>query len=521
MAGQNTTAEAFLRLRPLENTNIGAIVEEHVRYWKKTRDKEKADELARKAKEAEFNRKINKETFEIYNGLQPEENAGFLNDQIVTTFEKNKPYYMALAKASANGNIDARLALADEKRKIQSAVKINKVYSEKIQELEEQKTKGVFNEVLDSDVERFKTSILQGKYKLNPDWTLDVYSPALEDELKSSSSGLFKDGIVKLNSSTLFNNDFLNSSFNKKAEFVKNGKAIANNLLDTEDGNRQINAQTKVDGIKLVKGLFAEDSVEARTWYGTASRQGLVNFNRPFSDLDEVQQNQLADAYYEQVVRPNLEEVTVDNTLDDALKRQRLRNAQLDATKKRQAIRKGSRDEQANRTTISASTDEEGNKLIVSSLNSQNGDTLATEKSQVFNLAGKPITVGVKGKSGTNKTFSDLIKTDSGEIFAIGQRVEKVDVPVLNEDGSIKLDSNDKNALTRVEERVVDIVESDPKILNNIARQIEDDEGNKLENLNDLNNFLDVKTRQLNQSNIKANETREERIQRLRNAINN
>ena len=269
---QNTNAEALIRLRPLQNTNIGAIVEEHVRYWKKTRDAEQAEKLAQKAKEQEFNRKVNKDTFEIYSGLQPEENAGFLNDQIIGNFEKNKPYYMALAKESARGNIDARLALADEKRKIQSAVKINQTYSAKIKELEDQKAKGIFNEVLDSDIERFKNSITKGKYKLNPDWTLDIYSPALEDELKSSSSGLFKDGIVKLNSSTLFNNDFLNSTFNKKADFVKNGKAIATNLLDKIDGNEQITPKTKIDGIKLVRGLFSEDIVEARSWYGNASK---------------------------------------------------------------------------------------------------------------------------------------------------------------------------------------------------------------------------------------------------------
>lgn len=517
---QNTNAEALIRLRPLQNTNIGGIVEEHVRYWKKTRDAEQAEKLARQAKEAEFNRKINKDTFEIYNGLQPEENAGFLNDQIVTNFEKNKPYYMALAKASANGNIDARLALADEKRKIESAVKINQTYSEKIKELETQKRSGVFNEVLDSDIERFKTSITQGKYKLNPDWTLDIYSPALEDQLKSNSSGLFKDGIIKLNSSTLFNNDFLNSSFNKKAEFNKNGKLIAQNLLDSVDGNKLATENTKIGGIKLIKSLFAEDSVEARSWYGTASKRGLVGFNKPFSELDEVEQNQLAESYYDQVVFENLKQVSVDNSLDDANKKQALVNKQLDAQKKRQSIKKGKRDEDSNKTTISASTDEQGNELVISSLEGQVDTNLAIEKSKVFNLNGKSITFGVKGNNKTNKTLNSLIKTESGEVFAVGQEVVKEDVVVKNEDGTVKVDSNG-NDVTRIEERVIDIVESDPKVLNNIARQIENDKGDKLENLSELNTFLDEKTRQLNQSNVSENETKEERIKRLREAINN
>ena len=164
--------------------------------------------------------------------------------------------------------------------------------------------------------------------------------------------------------------------------------------------------------------------------------------------------------------------------------------------------------------------DEEGNELIISSVQGEVGTDLAIEKSKVFNLKGKPITFGVKGNSNTNTTYSDLIKTDNGEVFAIGQRVVKKDVPVRNEDGTIKLDDK-KRDVTRVEEQVIDVVESDPKILNNIARQIENQNGDKLENLNELTLFLDSRTEELNTKNVKKEETKEERIKRLREAINN
>lgn len=505
---QNTNASAFIRLRPLENTNVGQIVEEHVRYWRKYKDAQEAEELARKAREAEFNRKVNKDTFEIYNGLTPEENAGFLNAQIIDNFEKNKPLYMELAKRAARGDIDARFRLADEKRKIESAVLINKTYSEKIKALEEQKSKGVFNDVLDADVESFKNSILQGKYKLNGDWSLDVYSPALERDFKEGTSGVNSQGIVRLNSSTLFNNDFLNSTFNKKAEFIKNGKAIAENLLDKEDGNKQITENTKREGINLVRGLFSEDNVEARTWYGTASRRGLVNFNTPFNQLDEVQQNQLADTYYEQVVKPNLEEVTVDNTLDDAIKQQRLRNAQLEATKKRQAIRKGKRDEAAEITTISASTNEAGGQITIAEAKDANGNPVAIESADVFNLNGKPITFGVKGKSNTNVTYSDLIRTQNGDVFAIGQKTIKERVPRTNDDGTIQEDSNGNQLFDTVERVVEDFIETDKKVLNNISRLIENDKGKKLQDLNDLDKLLLNKQFQLKEENKKFDPTK-------------
>jgi len=470
---QNTTSSALVRLRPIQDANIGAIVEEHNRYHRKTKAKEEAEKRARDAKRQEFQRKINKQTFEIYNGLQPEENAGFLNSQIIDRFEENKEYYMNLAKASANGNIDARLKLADEKRKIESAVKINKVYTEKIQELEKQKRQGNFNELLDNDVDRFKESILQGKYKLNADYTLDVYSPALDDELKGTSTGLFKDGIVRLNSSTLFNNDFLNSSFNKKSNFIKNGQDIASNLLDNVNGNKRITAQTKSDGVKLVKGLLSQDSVEARSFLSKARKSGIFPSNKALGDLNEIEQNVLADRYYEEFVRPNLEEV--DNSLNNS--------------QKALNIRSGRRKEQAGLTTISASTNESGeilNELDVDApFVPQQGD-------QVFNLAGKPLTVGVKGNSNTNKTFSSLIKTQDGRVFAVGKQTVKKDVLVRNDDGSIKTDSNG-NDVTRVEEESVDIIETGEAILNNISRNIDKNKTSKLENLNELSILLDDK----------------------------
>ena len=98
---------------------------------------------------------------------------------------------MELAKASARGDVNARLRLADEKRKIDSATKINKIYSEKIAELEKQR-KSEFCDLIDSDTSRFMESIKSGKYKLNADWTLDIYSPSLDDSLKGTSNGLFK-----------------------------------------------------------------------------------------------------------------------------------------------------------------------------------------------------------------------------------------------------------------------------------------------------------------------------------------
>lgn len=460
---QATTASALIRLRPIENNNIGSIVEEHVRYWKKTRDAEEAEELARQARAQEFNRKAQKDTFEIYNGLQPEENAGFLNDQIISNFEKNKPFYKALAIEAGKGNLDARLLLADEKRKIESAVQINKTYSAKIQELEKQKAEGVFNEVLDADIERFKQSIVSGKYKLNPDWTLDVYSPALESELKDSSSGLVKDGIVKLNSSTLFNNDFLNSTFNKKAEFVKNGQSIAKNLLDKTNGNERITDATKVDGIRLVKGLFAEDSIEARSWLGTARARGLVSFNKPLGELSDVEQNLLAESYYEQVVRPNLQEV--DNTLANQSRRE-------DIAKKARDRRKSQREEDLQ---FARATDETGND-IAPDLSKDDADlfnSILDDGGRAFTINNGQYRVGGISSNITQEVVGGAIN-NKNQLTLLVKRI--VEVPINDNkdetDSNFSISESSKSSQIKIRKEIETRLVTDDAEINAIASDL-------------------------------------------------
>lgn len=408
---ENTNVEALIRLKPLQNTNYGAIVEEHRRYWKATKDQEEAEKRAREADQQELNRKANKEAFEIYNGLQPEENAGFLNSQIIKNFEKNKPYYMALAKASANGDLDARMMLADEKRKIESIVKVNTTYSEKIKELEKQKSEGTYNEYLDRDVDRFKESILSGKYLLKPDWSLDIYSPALEEEFKESSSGLFKDGIVNLNSSTLFNNDFLNATYSKKAQFDKYSQTVANNILDTIEGNQTIDPNTtKVDAIKNINGILAEDFTELRSFYRYAQKQTgedgkpLVTFNKPIGDLDKVELNTLAGIYYDDFVEPKIRENFTDNTLDEANKKQALINKQLEAQKKRRALAKSKKEEDV---SISVATDENYNEILPD-LSKEEGDkfnSIIENGGRAFNIKNGKYQVG----EGDKKTTEEVV----------------------------------------------------------------------------------------------------------------
>ena len=420
MAGTN--AAAFIRLKPLENTNTGQIVEEHIRYWRRRNDEEEAQRRAQKARQKEFERKVAKQTFETVEGLQPEESEGFLIAQIMDTFEKKKGYLTDLAINSARGDMDSTIKLADEKRKLTNLLKANTVYSEKFKALEEQKAKGEFNEILDTDLDRMKNSFLQSKYKVNPDWSIDVYNPT-------------KDGFDRIGSSNLLNNEILNSQFNKKANFIENGQTIAKNLLDNLDGDELITPQTKIEGVRLVRGLLDQDVVEAASWLGSARSQGILDGNKPLSELTNTEKNRLAETYYDNLVLPNIQEVDKDTTLDDALKQQRLANLRKESKLKDQRLTKGDRDLKDTTVSLSVATNEDG-ETIKADLREGDKDFFQTavQNGTILNIVGTNTRREVKDEKDTSVTYTHLIQDDAtGDITAIGKYV--TEVPILDEDG--------------------------------------------------------------------------------------
>ena len=303
--------------------------------------------------------KMNKESFELYDGLMPDEVKGFLASQIIENFEKRKPYLRELSKRAAAGDNRARLELSDIKQSLGNLSNASKVYSQKMAELNEQKGKGVFNEYLDREVNRFMDSMSKGKFKVSEDFSLDVYSPAIEEAFREQTGDMESDGMIRLGAGSLLSNDFLNASFHKGADFRGNGAKIAENLLDKENGSEIMTPQTRTDGIKLVKGLFGQDPVEANSFYAYAQKNGITDFEEPLENLSLPQLNTLAERYYDQFVDPQIQEVD-NSALNESRRLQNQRTRQL--------IRQGEREEQEGASRISLSTDEEGNALVMSSI---------------------------------------------------------------------------------------------------------------------------------------------------------
>lgn len=304
---QNTNSAAFIRSKPLENTNLGAIVSEHVRFYAKRKDDRDAQGKALEAQAAKLRLTRNKLAKDTYDGLSPEENEGFLNSQIMDAFESKKEMLWKLSEAYADGDVESGKQLSDWARKFENLSGVNKIYGAKAQELQTQEGQGTFNKFLDKSTKGFTASTGTGKYTIDPE-TLDM---TVYDE-ESGTTRLMRNG-------ELMSNDYLSSSYHKPSNFVGNGETIAKNLLDNLRGSKQETPQTRADGIKLVNGLFASDPVETQSFYAQVRQSdvkdkdgNVIKFNNPdgspipLGNLNPVQKTKLQSLYYDNYVQPQL-----------------------------------------------------------------------------------------------------------------------------------------------------------------------------------------------------------------------
>lgn len=317
---QNTVAgAAYNQLRPLEGTNLGAILEEHTRYYKKQKDDEEAKKQAQKAQQAKFLAAQNKDALAIYEGIQPSESEGFLNTQIIESFERNKEKYKDLARAYANGNLEAGLQLKEIGKKYENLVLANTTYSKKAQSLAELQKQGVYNEYLDSETDAFKTAVANSMYKVNDDLSIDIFDPS-------------QSKVVNMPNGSLLNNSYLQTSFHPKAKFEEYGKDIASTLLDNNYGQKIENNKAREQGIRLVKGVLGKDDVERRSFLSFV-RKGEVKDAQgnvvKFQDKDgnpltmaEIGENdamatKFASLYYDNFVSPRVQQQRVDNRTEE------------------------------------------------------------------------------------------------------------------------------------------------------------------------------------------------------------
>lgn len=458
---QATTSAALTRLKPLENTNTGVIVEEHIRYWQKRKDIKEAVALARDARNSEFQRKIAKQDFDTYKGLSDIEAEGYFANVIIKDFDANAERLADLGQKANNGDRDAMIEFEQEKRKYKNYVNASKAVTAKSKELIEQKSSGTFNEHLDQDLMDFNEQFARSNYVLDPkSGKIKVYD-------KNNPKTLLEIDPQRLT------NEYLNATFHKPVDFTATGTLLSKNLLDSVDGSKILDSNTKIKGNQLALNEFEQDPVLAKSWYKSQQKLGEISKEKTYEQLDDVEFGNLASSFYEKAIKPNISQTIKDTELEDSLKEQRLENARLDATKKRQAIKKGEKNAQKGINTVSIATVESGEKakdILVAY-----PTTAISKDDTIYTIKGDGVTIEeVSGDKETRTTYSNFVRGENG-IIAIGREVIKT--PIFNDDGE---------PTGKSEEEVTDVVVTDKIELNKIATNITSKEGEAFNDLGEL-----------------------------------
>lgn len=477
---QNTNSSAYLELKPLENTNFGSIIEEHNRYYRKYKEDKEARELARKNQEREFARKINNESFKTYEGLSPQDTEGFLNDQLISRFEKESPKIMQLSKEAASGDPSAVLKLDKVKREINAISKINELYTEQAQFLATTRAKD-YNEFLDSNLESYQKALAEGKFTITDEFKINVYDPV-------------NDKVITIEPSEFLNNSFLSQRYSGKVDFVKEGQELSKNLLDTIDGEKKIDKATAKRGVILANNKFASNPILGKSWYVNANRKGLVNIATPYEQMNEVERNALAKSFYENTILPNIQQTVnpkaqTKKDLDIANKSASLRNKYLEAQNK---IATANKNKQS--SEIEVLDDGEGG--VYQAYTDDN-----TEKGSVFLTLPKSVEWGKKDDEGGTTTITGFVKKPNNEIVFLGNKVV--------------VKGEDDDAVESTESVVIE----DPVQVGAIIREIPTGENNtKFKNKTELIKFSNTKIKDFNKNNTPA-ESEEERLARIRKAL--
>lgn len=484
MALKNVSnARAFIRLTPTKN-NIGGIVEEHIRYWRKYDDEQDAKDKAEKAREKLALQNANKDVLELSN-LRPDENASYFNEQIISNYESMKPEIARLAKEYRfNGDLSAGLKLQELKKKIESASKMSKLYGEQVAKLNKQKNvDGTFNEELDAPIEKVLDGFSKGLWKLDKNFDFSLYDPNSSD-------------VKTLSPSQMLSEPFMNWNYSKNPEIDTIAKNFALDILDTKDGNKNFdvtNSSTREKrGISQFDGAMSSDSTLSRTImskYNKDQENPENRFTKDYSLLSATEKRIVNRYAYKKFTEPLILQET--NTEDKRLEEEKIKT------------------ERARRANINARTKQ--------TQSNTDNDFPTIEPSK--NEDGTNVTNPSAGKiyKGTIPKFINFGSTSSTK----GSRIQGFEIM---ENGGIRFTGvklskdeydEDGNPLPTNEEIVIDNINS----VNEILRQIPNGK-TKSGRIKNAKEFLDIFQSKLGVdidfSRKQGKETPQERIARLK-----
>ncbi len=313
MALQNTTASAFLSTSPVEDANTGRILQEHIAFWAQFDSDEEAKRKAEKARQAEFNRKKNKDAFDLYDGLAGQEATGYFQNQVRKYIDVNSDRLLDISQRASAGDENAILQYNHEKQKLQGMISGSVAVADKIKELQALKDAGKFNELRDGELFKTISSLQKSNYIITPEGQFKIWDGSASEFVDVDPLGL---GF-----------DLSKATYHAPVNFDDIGDDIAGSIkLKKVDGETRITPENIIDAKARIRNEFKDANV-LTTW---ALSQ---NMKRELTDLDV---DKLVDKFYETQVKSGLQVISTPIAIKT--KKQALVNAQLEARKKRKAL---------------------------------------------------------------------------------------------------------------------------------------------------------------------------------------
>ena len=324
---QKTNAAAYNQLQPTKSNNIGNIVQENIRFWRKYEDEKTAKEKIEKAREAEFQFKIDGKVDNLYEAFRPTDPIGVYNAKLVEAFEKDQDRLYELSDRAAKGGAADKTKYNNELTKWKNAMSRGAALKEKITSNAEARKNGSFNSVLDGGVFDVEKPLVSGAYNIDP-ITLNMKTIAAD-----GTEGEF-------NQDTL--SQYLSYQLGTPAKFQGAENPYSSALTEQVYGRNPniTDEEARVKGIQEVYKIFSTDPNEKVTWYGTYMQENGIDPKTAdkFEDLNDLDKSKIAEAYFrEESPKPIPKEKTTKERLDEAKltgqylsnTEQRLQNEQL------------------------------------------------------------------------------------------------------------------------------------------------------------------------------------------------
>jgi hypothetical protein len=451
---QGTNAAAYKRLQPLQNTNTGSLVEEHIRYWKKYKDEEEAEKLAMDAKRREYESKISEKYDKAVTDLTGTDVIPYFQNSVVEAKEFQAGELARLAKGKTDGDATLSMQYNAKQMEFKQLSTLATDLSAKLKESNAKIQSGTYNKVLDQPMVDLTNAINKGQFVVDKKTLkLRVYSNDGKRVLFDGSSEQLK-------------NEYLSSGFNKPINPDQIGEEISQGIvLPDDNGNMQWTPKSERLAIIKVGSRLENDPTLMETY------KRMNKIYKPTEELSPLEKNTLSAKFFEDHVRGGVK--TKDNSYANANVKSSIYKRNFDIANTNRKIQ-----EKLDAMPTIALATTAGGAPLKSPTKQAKGQAVSakTGGAQVFTIAGEGVTITeVDGDKETNITYRNIEKDTEGKVTIKGQKVVKEPILAPNGDDTGK-----------TKENITDIVVTDDVGLNNIAIKIKNKNGKRFKNYNEL-----------------------------------